>query len=107
MKMNPFSKRRGISVLELLAIATILGILAAIIVPRITVSSDTANQKENVHNKAVINAKVERWYVEKGSWPDDNLRNIGADPEYFPNGVPTNPIDGNKYLLDPTTHRVR
>ena len=52
------SKRAGFSLMELLAVVTILGIIAAIIVPRVTVSSDTAKAKVNSHNKATINAAV-------------------------------------------------
>jgi general secretion pathway protein G len=106
--MNKFTngKRSGFSLMELLAVVTILGIIAAIIVPRVTVSSDTAKQKVNAHNKATINAAVERYYIETGAWPANDLSDIGADTDYFPDGVPTNPINGNAYSLNPTTHRV-
>lgn len=100
-------KRRGFSLMELLAVVTILGIIAAIIVPRVTVSSDTAKAKVNAHNKATINAAVERWYIEKGAWPATNLSDIGADTNYFPDGVPTNPVNGSAYTLNATTRRVQ
>jgi len=99
-------KRTGFSLMELLAVVTILGIIAAIIVPRVTVSSDTAKQKVSSHNKATINAAVERWYIEKGAWPANNLSDIGADTSYFPDGIPTNPTDGSAYTLNAATHRV-
>jgi prepilin-type N-terminal cleavage/methylation domain-containing protein len=107
MKKVRKNKRAGFSLMELLAVVTILGIIAAIIVPRVTVSSDTAKQKVNAHNKATINAAVERWYIEKGSWPQNNLSDIGADTNYFPDGIPTNPINGSAYQLNATTHRVQ
>jgi prepilin-type N-terminal cleavage/methylation domain-containing protein len=106
MKSIRNRKRAGFSLMELLAVVTILGIIAAIIVPRVTVSSDTAKQKVNSHNKATINAAVERWYIEKGSWPANNLSDIGADTSYFPDGIPTNPTTGAAYSLNATTHRV-
>jgi general secretion pathway protein G len=99
-------KRSGFSLMELLAVVTILGIIAAIIVPRVTVSSDTAKQKVDAHNKATINAAVERFYIETGSWPANDLSDIGADTDYFPDGIPTNPVNGSSYALDATTHRV-
>jgi prepilin-type N-terminal cleavage/methylation domain-containing protein len=101
-----FAKRAGFSLMELLAVVTILGIIAAIIVPRVAVSSDTSKQKVNAHNKATINSAVERWYVEKGTWPANNLSDIGADADYFPDGIPTNPTDSSAYTLNATTHRV-
>ena len=64
---------RGFSLLELLAVVTILGIIAAIIVPRVTVSSSTAKQKVRDHHKATINAAVERYYVDTNSWPANDL----------------------------------
>ncbi len=104
---NPKKKKSGFSLMELLAVVTILGIIAAIIVPRVTVSSDTAKTKVDAHNKATINAAVERWYIEKGSWPADNLSDIQADTNYFPSGLPTNPTtNGTAYSLNATTHRV-
>ena len=103
---RPRNRRRGFSLMELLAVVTILGIIAAIVVPRVTVSSDTAKQKVNDHNKATINSAVERWYIEQGSWPANDLSDIGADANYFPEGLPTNPVDSSAYSLNATTHRV-
>ena len=99
-------KRSGFSLMELLAVVTILGIIAAIIVPRVTVSSDTSKAKVNSHNKATINAAVERWYIDKGTWPANNLSDIGANVNYFPQGIPTTPGNNSAYTLNPTTHRV-
>ena len=105
-RMKKTSKRRGFSLLELLAVVTILGIIAVVVVPRISVSSTTAKTKADAQNKAEINSAVERWYFEKGTWPADNLSDIGVDNSYFPNGVPVNPTTGTVYTLNSTTHRV-
>jgi prepilin-type N-terminal cleavage/methylation domain-containing protein len=99
-------KSRGFSLLELLAVVTILGIIAAIIVPRVTVSSTTAKTKVRDHQKATINAAVERYYIDTGNWPASNLTDIGVNMNYFPDGLPTNPVDGTAYSLNTTTHRV-
>jgi general secretion pathway protein G len=106
MNRSCFHKRRGFSLLELMAVVVILGIIAALIVPRVSVSSDTAKAKVNLHCKATINSAVERWYVEKGTWPANNLSDISADLNYFPSGLPTNPVDGTAYTLNAATHRV-
>ena len=100
------SKKTGFSLLELLAVVTILGIIAAIIVPRVTVSSATAKNKVRDHHKATINAAVERYYIDNNTWPANNLSDIGANFNYFPDGLPVNPIDGTAYTLNATTHRV-
>jgi len=99
-------QRRGFSLLELLAVVTILGIIAVIVIPRITTSSATAKTNADAQNRSEINSAVERWFFTTGGWPANNLSDIGADANYFPNGVPTNPVDGSAYTLSATTHRV-
>jgi prepilin-type N-terminal cleavage/methylation domain-containing protein len=106
MKSRRSKKSRGFSLLELLAVVTILGIIAAIIVPRVTVSSDTAKQRVRDHHKATINSTVERWYIDNNAWPANDLSDIAADINYFPEGIPTNPVDNSAYTLNATTHRV-
>ncbi len=92
--------------MELLAVVTILGILAALIVPRVAVSTDLAKEKTCLHNRAEINITVEQYYLNTGTWPADDLSDIGADPNYFPDGLPTCPVSGQPYRLDPATHRL-
>ncbi|MEO0530082.1 MAG: prepilin-type N-terminal cleavage/methylation domain-containing protein [Planctomycetota bacterium] len=96
----------GFSLLELLAVVSILGLLAAVVVPRVANSTDKAKEKVDAHNRGVINASVERYYLEKGEWPALDLSDIGSDPNYFPEGVPTNPTNGLAYTLNATTYRV-
>lgn len=100
-------RKAGFSLLELLAVVTILGIIAVVVIPRITVSAGTAKANADSQNKAEINAAVERWYFEKGTWPANNLSDIGADANYFPQGIPTNPVNGSAYTLNATTHRAQ
>lgn len=104
MTIRHYKKRSGFSLMELLAVVTILGIIAAIIVPRVSVSSSNAKDQVHAHNMATINSAVERWYIEKGSWPAD-LDTISKDTNYFPDGIPVNPQNGNKYALD-KNHRA-
>jgi len=98
--------RRGFSLLELLAVVTILGIIAVVVIPRISVSSATAKTNANNQNKSEINSVVERYYFTNGTWPANDLSDIGADTNYFPTGLPTNPVDGSAYSLNAATHRV-
>ena len=98
--------KSAFSLLELLAVVTILGIIAAIVIPRVTASAAKSKEKTCYYNRAQINAAAERWYVEKGAWPANNLSDIGADSHYFPDGIPMCPVSGRPYWLHPTTHRV-
>jgi prepilin-type N-terminal cleavage/methylation domain-containing protein len=99
------SRRSGFSLMELLAVVTILGIIAAIIVPRVTSSSDTAKAKVNAHNRGTINSAIERYYIETGNWPSASMSEL-AVPAYFPDGLPVNPVNGAAYVMNTTTRRV-
>ena len=105
--MKARRKRTGFSLMELLAVVTILGIIAVMVVPRVSTSSTTAKAKVHAHNKATINGAVERYYVETGAWPANNLADIGANINYFPDGLPANPVNpAAPYAIDGTTKRV-
>jgi prepilin-type N-terminal cleavage/methylation domain-containing protein len=88
-------KPSGFSLLELLAVVTILGIIALVIIPRITFSSTTAKKNACFQNKAEINSAAERYYFDNGSVPAD----LAALNTYFPDGVPVCPVSGNAYAL--------
>lgn len=96
----------GFSLLELIAVVTILGIIAALVLPRVTTSAQTAKENSCYHNRAEINISTERYFIHENIWPADDLSDIGADADYFPEGLPTCPVSGAAYRLDPSTHRV-
>ena len=98
--------RRGFSLLELLAAITILGILVAIFVPRFGDNAKTAKKRACAVNKGNIEVQSQLWYRTKGTWPAAGLSDIGANQTYFPEGLPTCPVDGSTYQLDAATHRV-
>jgi len=67
----------------------------------------TKLNRVEAHYVATITAAIERWFIEKAYWPALDLSDIGADATYFPEGIPTSPVDGHSYTLDPKTHQVR
>jgi type II secretory pathway pseudopilin PulG len=92
--------------MELLAVVTILGVIAALVLPRVISGTDVAKEKTCYHNRAEINITVEQYNLHTGNWPANNLSDIGADPSYFPDGLPTCPVSGAPYRIDGTTRRV-
>ncbi|MFV2067159.1 MAG: type II secretion system protein [Pirellulales bacterium] len=100
-------RRNAFSLVEFLAVATILGAIAALIVARGTPVASPQQQDLHEHNKVSINAAVERYYRDKGYWPAADLAEIRSDPAYFPDGFPLNPIDPSvPYTVDVETHLV-
>ncbi len=98
------NRRGGFSLLELLAVVSILGVIAAVVIPRVTSSKDKAAENVNLQNIAEINAAVERYYLLEDAWPA-SLKDLNNE-QYFPEGIPVNPVDQKPYTLNEDTHRV-
>jgi prepilin-type N-terminal cleavage/methylation domain-containing protein len=96
--------RHGMTLLELVAAAAIIGLLATIGCPRATKGVSEAKTAACQTNKANIEVQCEIWRHNNGAWPPTNLSGIGADVNYFPAGVPACPVDGSAYTIDTTGH---
>ncbi len=98
-------RRNAFSILELLAVVVIFAILAAAIIPRVITSVGDTRGNVNEHNKRMINSAVERYTAETGDQPN-TIADLDT-PNYFPDGIPKNPVNGANYTLHPTTKRVQ
>ncbi len=99
-------RRHGLSLLELLAVVTILAVLSAVVVKGFSGADAEARKEACYINKGDIELQARLWFRNKASWPASDLSNIGADTQYFPGELPTCPVDGSTYTLDPVTHLV-
>jgi prepilin-type N-terminal cleavage/methylation domain-containing protein len=97
---------RAFSLPELMAAVVILAIVAAYILPRVGGYNDTARKNACWTNKAEIELQVRLWQRNNGSYPASNLSDIGANTSYFPQGLPTCPVDGTTYTINTTTGLV-
>jgi len=104
--MRSNHSRTGISLLELMAVVAILGVVAAVIIPSVTGSSDSANIAACYVYKGDIEIQSELWNHNTGGFPAATLAAIGLDTDYFPGGPPTCPVDDTKYTINPTTGLV-
>ncbi len=102
--MRLLKNRRGLTLIELLIVVIILGALAAIAIPRMSQSADTAKTRACLTNVETINTQVELYYADNdGSWP--TLSTFLDDPNYFPE-TPECPSDGGEYNYYGSNHRV-
>jgi len=98
--------RPAFTLLELLAVAAILGIIAWIVVPRLSTNAFDSKRNTCYVIKGEVEVQAELWYRAMGTWPSPDLSDIGSDSNFFPEGLPVCPVDGTEYRLDATTHRV-
>jgi general secretion pathway protein G len=99
-------RRVGMTLLEMLAVVTLMGILAIIVVPRFSTHSVEAKKNACFVNKGNIEVQCQLWFRQKGTAPANNLSDIGADKGYFPEGAPKCPVDGSTYTINTSTMRV-
>ncbi len=99
------TQRAALSLLELLAVITILGILAGVIIPRIGGSTNRAKRDACNQYKAEINSAVERYLFHEGVLPSA-LGDLENNPNYFSEVIPNCPVTNTPYTLDTTTGRV-
>lgn len=99
--------KEGFTLLEVLIVVILISILGAIVVPRFMISSKQAKVQACEIQRAIINKQIENYYFIEATWPLDSLSDIKTNMNYFPDGIPTCPVDETSYILAPTPwHRV-
>lgn len=101
--MSQLKNRNALSLMELVAVAALLGVLAMVTIRKVQEHHDTARIAACYTNRGHIEIQAELWMHNTGTWPLGNLSNIGADLNYFPEGLPICPVDGSPYQIDPIT----
>ncbi len=96
-------KRKGFTLVEIMIVVAIIGILAAIAIPRYVQTTSDANTKACSANIANINAQWETKYVNTGAY--GTLAALTGDTDYFPDGAPTCP-HGTAYADADANNRV-
>jgi general secretion pathway protein G len=100
-------KSAGFTILEVMLVVILISILAAIVIPRFTVSTKRAKVQACEMNRSIINKQVESYYFVEATWPIDDLTDIKTNVYYFPDGIPTCPVDLTSYVLRTSPyHRI-
>lgn len=96
--------RSGFSLLELMAVVTILGIMAAVVLPRISGHAVMAKSKVCSQYVSDINTAIEKYYTDNGTFPSA-LTDL-QDDKYYPETIPNCPVTNQPYAVDSTKHVV-
>lgn len=101
------NKNQGFTVLEVMLTVILISILAAIVIPRFIVTTKQAKVQSCEMNRAIINKQVESYFFVEATWPEDSMNDIKTNYSYFPDGIPTCPVDLTSYVLVPSPyHRI-
>src|SRR6185436_1101642 len=85
LSMRTRSKRRGFSLLELVAVVTLIGIVAAVTMYRLnSVDKKTASENVMKQNVNLLQTAVERYRFDKNAFPSNltDLVTAGFLPKY-------------------------
>jgi len=100
------NSKKGVTLIELLIVVLILGALAAIAIPRLTQSADTARKNACKTNIDLINSQIELYAADNDGVYPANLTVITNSTVYFPDGAPQCPVADVNYPSALVDNRV-
>lgn len=84
---------KGFTILELLIVVAIIGVLAAMALPRFQDATNNARCSVERGNIRQIDTQIELYQITVGRFPDyPNMQRLLESTTYFPGGRPTDPF---------------
>ena len=106
LKGAKMRNKRGVTLIELLIVVLILGALAAIAIPRLSQSADTAKNNACATNIDIINSQIELYAAENDGTYPATLTVVTNSTAYFPDGPPACPVIDANYPDTLVNNRV-
>lgn len=88
----PRRRGAGFTLIELLIVLAIVALLLTVAVPRYTGALDAANDRALRDNLNVLRVTLDRYYSDKGRYPDTLEELVGAR---YLRAVPPDPVTGS------------
>ncbi len=98
-------KETGFTLIEVMLVVILISILGAIVIPRYAISTKRAKVQACEIQRSIINKQVEMYFFVEATWPLDTLADIKTNVNYFPDGIPTCPVDLTSYVLVPSPYK--
>jgi len=96
--------QKGFTLVEVLLVVVILGILAAVALPRFLTTRDESQRRTCQSNLSAMNAAIEEFQFMNGTWPAA-IGDVTTNTARFPDGAPECPAAGT-YAMDGALHRA-
>lgn len=87
--------RQGFTMIELVVVVLIVGIMAAIAVPRMSANATTAKQNSAKQSLATVRNAIELYKADNSSYPPDNTTLVTVLKPYLKGPFPAAPLGAN------------
>jgi general secretion pathway protein G len=94
----------GFSLLELIAVLTIIGVLAVVIIPRLGEESSDSQRQACRQRLAELHSAIQNYYYDRSFFPQTMTE---LYPRYHADPRPVCPVFNEAYVLDVATGRIQ